>query len=136
VPTYNQIKLLIGPPKLYIRLKLNRIIALYEWIDKLEHAQRLVFLYALCEVIPLQQSCYGIVRKQCAEMSEVHVFVPDAVEDDLGFVLVEDLECLRCIGLSIILYLLLRQDRPQLIAARGIPDTRGKITNDKVNGMA
>ena len=133
---HQQVELLVGAAEFDVALERDRVVALHHGIEQFVHADRLLFLEALVEVLALEHLRDGELGGQADEAFVVELEEPLGVVADFGLVAVENLEDLRLVGFGVGVELLAGERRTRGVAARGIADESGAVADEEDDGVA
>ena len=133
---HQQIEFLVRAAHFDVAFERHRIVSLGQRIQQLVHRNRHAFRVALGEIVALQDARHGVFRAQPDHVFEAQLVQPFAVEADLGFFRIENLEDLRLVGLGVGLDLLARQRRTRGVAAGGIADHGRAVADQEDDGVA
>ena len=92
-------------------------------------------LQPIREIVALQQPRHREFGTQLDDVDELERLEPLAVEADLGFVRVQNLEHLLFVRFGVAVDFLARHGRPGGVAAGWVADESGNIANQKNHGM-
>ncbi|MCY1538707.1 hypothetical protein D9M68_742600 [compost metagenome] len=131
VPAHQQVELLVGAAQLQIALERHRVVALHQRVQELVHADRRAGLETVVEVVALHHARHGVLGRQLDHAHRAQRQAPFAVVADLGARRVQHQAGLLVVGLGVGLDLLGGEWRTCVVAARGVADQAGEVTNEK-----
>jgi len=96
----------------------------------------MLYPLALREIVALQDASHRVMRRQAHDVDIRHRRQPLAVEADLGFLFIENLEHLRFVGFGVLEDRFARHGRARHVAAGGVADQPGHIADEKNHRVA
>jgi hypothetical protein len=127
-----QVELLVGAAELDVGVHGDRVIALQQRVEQLEHRDRLACREAFGEVVALEQLRDRRRAQQREQLDHRHVqplaVAPHLQQLGIG---VEDLQRLLLEGGGVGVDLRLAEHRAQARAPRGVPHARGVVADDQ-----
>ena len=132
---HQQVEFLVGATKLNVGLQFNRVITLYQRVEKLVNRDRLAAVVAFAEVIAFQHARNRGAGRQFDHVDAAFATHPLGVENDPGLLAIQDFENLLLIGLGILMYLGLCQRRPGCALPGRISDHPGEVPDQEQHLM-
>ena len=135
VAAQQEVELLVRAPELHVGAHRDRVVALHERIEQLQHGHGLARGEALGEVVALEDLRDGGRARETEELLHGHV-EPLGVEAHLGLLAVEDLEGLLRVRARVRVDLVARELRAQRGASARIAHARGVVADDEDHDVA
>ena len=124
------VELLVRCAQFDIRLQHHCVVSRTQGIQKLMNGDRKILIQPRTKILTFQHARQPVMPAEPHHVVAGH-YQPLAVVADLGLFWVQDLVDLRQIRLPVEIHLLARKRRPRLGLSRGIPNHRGKITDQE-----